>query len=196
MKQDVINLAKENVKDNGVYKFYKDDEKFDYTDADWYKAGLKIATSQDEVLNKMHNNSRGTDYNPVEDVIGDMQLRVADNQSGIEKAQNLGLQIIDDGWSTACMIGGVAYGLASSGIDLGINLYQGQDFIDALANAGLHIINNDITQYGTGVIETGSWAFDLEKQRELMREGLNKDAILGEGVGNETLRSMGSWGFT
>ena len=196
LKQDVINLAKENVKDNGVYKFYKDDEKFDYTDADWYKAGLKIATSQDEVLNKMHNNSRGTDYNPVEDVIGDIQLRVADNQSGIEKAENLGLQIIDDAWSTACMIGGVAYGLASSGIDLGINLYQGQDFIDALANAGLHIINNDITQYGTGVVETGSWAFDLEKQRELMREGLNKDAILGEGVGNETLRSMGSWGFT
>src|SRR5574344_77150 len=144
----------------------------------------------------MHNNSRGTDYNPVEDVIGDMQLRVADNQSGIEKAENLGLQIIGDGWSTACMIGGVAYGLASSGIDLGINLYQGQDFIDALANAGLHIINNDITQYGVGVVETGSWAFDLEKQRELMREGLNKDAILGEGVGNETLKSMGSWGFT
>ena len=196
LKQDVINLAKENVKDNGVYKFYKDDEKFDYTDADWYKAGLKIATSQDEVLNKMHNNSRGTDYNPVEDVIGDIQLRVADNQSGIEKAENLGLQIIDDAWSTACMIGGVAYGLASSGIDLGINLYQGQDFIDALANAGLHIINNDITQYGTGVIETGSWAFDLEKQRELMREGLNKDAILGGGVGNEAARAMGSWGFT
>lgn len=196
LKQDVINLAKETVKDNGFYKFYKDDEKFDYTDADWYKAGLKTATSQDEVLNKMYNNSLGTDYNPMEDIIGDMQIRVADNQSGIEKAQNLGLQIIDDGLSTACMIGGVAYGLASSGIDLGTNLYQGQDFIDALANTGLHIINNDITQYGVGVIETGSWAFDLEKQRELMREGLNKDAILGGGVGNEALRAMGSWGFT
>ena len=194
-KQDVINLAKETVKDNGVYKFYKDDEKFDYTDADWYNAGLKIATSQDEVLNKMYNNA-GTVYNPTEDVIADMRDRVADNQSGIEKAQNLGLQIIGDGWSTACMIGGVAYGLASSGIDLGTNLYQGQDFIDALANTGLHIINNDITQYGVGVAETGSWAFDLEKQRELMREGLNKDAILGEGAGNDALRSMGSWGFT
>ena len=44
----------------------------------------------------MHNNSRGTDYNPVEDVIGDIQLRVADNQSGIEKAETLGLQIIDE----------------------------------------------------------------------------------------------------
>ena len=143
----------------------------------------------------MYNNA-GTVYNPTEDVIADMRDRVADNQSGIEKAQNLGLQIIGDGWSTACMIGGVAYGLASSGIDLGTNLYQGQDFIDALANTGLHIINNDITQYGVGVAETGSWAFDLEKQRELMREGLNKDAILGEGAGNDALRAMGSWGFT
>src|SRR5574344_1183123 len=34
LKQDVINLDKETVKDNNVYKFYKDDEKFDYTDAD------------------------------------------------------------------------------------------------------------------------------------------------------------------
>lgn len=195
LQQDVINLAKESVKDNGFYKFYKDDYKFDYTDEDWYKAGLQIASSQDEVLNKMYD-LMGDSYNPLDGIIEDMQKRVADNQSGLEKAENLGLQIIGDGWSTVCMVGGIAYGLASCGVDLGINLYQGQDFIDALANAGYHIIGNDITQYGVGVMETGSWAFDLEKQRELMQEGINKDAILGEGFRNETLRAMGSWGFT
>ena len=195
LQQDVINLAKESVKDNGFYKFYKDDYKFDYTDEDWYKAGLQIASSQDEVLNQMYD-LMGDSYNPLNTVIDDMQKRVADNQSGIEKAENLGLQILGDGWSTVCMVGGIAYGLASFGVDAGINLYQGQDFIDALANAGYHIIGNDITHYGVGVMETGSWAFDLDKQRELMQAGVNKDAILGEGLGNETLRAMGSWGFT
>lgn len=210
-KEEMVSWIKDFAEQSsGMYQYYKDDEKLNFTDDEWFQIGV-------DTYNKLTNKSVIAQAQKAQQEAEDLKVkdskfsmdnenrvmseldkiianRIAENQTGLEKLGHMfwgagNMAVADVG-----MVVGTLAGLTTFVPNLVYGLFEDTGDENALQYAWRNVLYNSINEWATGLSETGAWS--SEEQERLRKLGLSKTGIYGDDFLSFVMNAAQSWGFT